>query len=92
MRKKGYRLGIDVGGTFTDFVLAASDGSEIYFHKEPSQPRDPSKAVDIGTQFLIEKHNLLTEDVELVVHGTTIALNAIIQRRLDRLGRFQRQS
>ncbi len=81
MRKKGYRLGIDVGGTFTDFVLAASDGSELYFHKEPSQPQDPSKAVDIGSQFLIEKHSLLTEDVELVVHGTTIALNAIIQKR-----------
>ena len=76
-----YRLGIDVGGTFTDFVLATTDGADFAFHKEPSVPADPSKAVEDGTRRLIEKLGIAPADIELVVHGTTLALNAIIRQK-----------
>ncbi|MEM0934334.1 MAG: hydantoinase/oxoprolinase family protein [Pseudomonadota bacterium] len=77
-----YRLGIDVGGTFTDFVLArAAGGSAIAFHKEPSVPADPSQAVEVGVAALIAREGIAPGEIELVVHGTTLALNAIIQGR-----------
>lgn len=76
-----YRLGIDVGGTFTDFVLAGTEGGKIAFHKEPSVPADPSRAVESGVAALIEREGIAPDGVELVVHGTTLALNAIIQQK-----------
>ncbi len=77
-----YRLGIDVGGTFTDFVLARADGAGgIAFHKEPSVPDDPSHAVEAGVQALIAREGIAPDQIELVVHGTTLALNAIIQQK-----------
>jgi N-methylhydantoinase A len=80
-----YRIGIDVGGTFTDFVLADMTGSRLLFHKEPSVPSDPSAAVENGIAALLAQHKVAPRDVELVVHGTTIGLNAIIQRRGARM-------
>ncbi|MEX2373432.1 MAG: hydantoinase/oxoprolinase family protein [Dehalococcoidia bacterium] len=65
-------LGVDVGGTFTDFLLW-SDGA-FRIHKRPSTPDDPGRAVIEGVREL---------DVvpDLVVHGTTVATNAVLQRR-----------
>ena len=80
-----YRIGIDVGGTFTDFVLADMRSQALRFHKEPSVPADPSLAVERGIAELCRLHGLTPRDVELVVHGTTIGLNAIIQRRGARM-------
>jgi N-methylhydantoinase A len=79
------RIGIDVGGTFTDFVLA-DDGSRLVRFKEPSVPDDPSRSVARGLPQLIERAGIHPREVELVVHGTTLALNAIIQRRGARMG------
>lgn len=76
-----YRLGIDVGGTFTDFVLADMESGRIAFHKEPSAPADPSRAVEAGVEVLIAREGIAPGAVELVVHGTTLALNAIIQQK-----------
>lgn len=81
MSKARYRIGIDVGGTFTDFILADMAGGGLVLHKEPSVPGDPSLAVERGIAALVEGRGLSPQDVELVVHGTTIGLNAIIQRR-----------
>jgi N-methylhydantoinase A len=84
-RARRCRIGIDVGGTFTDFVLA--DGSDrLVRYKEPSVPDDPSLSVERGLPRLIERAGVAPQDVELVVHGTTLALNAIIQRRGARMG------
>ena len=80
-----YRIGIDVGGTFTDFVLVDLSATRLEFHKEPSVPDDPSAAVERGMRALVETFGVSLGDVELVVHGTTIGLNAIIQRRGARL-------
>ena len=80
-----YRIGIDVGGTFTDFVLVDMAETRLKFHKEPSVPEDPSAAVERGLHALVAACGVALRDVELVVHGTTIGLNAIIQRRGARM-------
>jgi len=80
-----YRLGVDVGGTFTDFALTEHRTGRIISHKEPSVPSDPSRAVERGLATLLEVHDLAPSDIELIVHGTTLAVNAIIQRRGARL-------
>ena len=80
-----HRIGIDVGGTFTDFVLVDMTETRLEFHKEPSVPDDPSAAVERGMRALVETFEVSLGDVELVVHGTTIGLNAIIQRRGARM-------
>lgn len=80
-----FRIGIDVGGTFTDFVLADMRRDRLFFHKEPSVPADPSASVERGMAALFSGRGIDPRAVELVVHGTTIGLNAIIQRRGARL-------
>lgn len=82
----GCRIGIDVGGTFTDFVLADAETGRITIYKEPSVPHDPSASVERGLPHLLERAGRKPEDVQLIVHGTTIGLNAIIQRRGARMG------
>ncbi len=83
---KTCRIGIDVGGTFTDFVLADRASGRLVRYKEPSVPADPSLSVERGIPPLLDRAGIAPADVELVVHGTTLALNAIIQRRGARLG------
>ena len=80
------RVGIDVGGTFTDFVLTNPLAGEIVRYKEPSVPSDPSLSVARGLPALIERARVRPGDVELLVHGTTLLVNAIIQRRGARVG------
>lgn len=81
MQKNGARIGIDVGGTFTDFVLFDPDGKKLIHYKEPSTPDDPSRALIVGLQALLQKAELQADDIDTLMHGTTIGLNAIIQRR-----------
>jgi N-methylhydantoinase A len=65
-------LGVDVGGTFTDFLLW--DGAAVRVHKRPSTPDDPSRAVLEGIDHLDVRP-------DLVVHGSTVATNAVLERR-----------
>lgn len=81
----GARIGIDVGGTFTDFVLSEASG-RLSFYKEPSTPDDPSRALVEGLVTLLEQSGLEPSDVTALMHGTTIGLNAIIQRKGARIG------
>jgi N-methylhydantoinase A len=80
------RVGIDVGGTFTDFVLANGRTGELVRYKEPSVPEDPSRSVERGLPALMERAGVKPSEVDLIVHGTTLALNTIIQRRGAKLG------
>ena len=66
-------VGIDVGGTFTDFILW--DGRSVRTHKVPSTPRDPARAVERGLR------ELLPSGPATIVHGCTLATNAFLQRR-----------
>ena len=77
----GACIGIDVGGTFTDFVLSNPVNGQLTFYKEPSTPDEPSRALIQGLQSLLKKAGLESVDVGTLMHGTTIGLNAIIQRR-----------
>ena len=86
MARTRCRIGIDVGGTFTDFVLANLTTGTLTHYKEPSVPADPSMSVRRGLPPLIEKAGVDAKDVELVVHGTTLLVNAIIQGRGAKVG------
>lgn len=81
-----YRIGFDVGGTFTDFTVHdARDGSLRYF-KTPSTPADPSEAIEAGLRALFEEFGIAAEEVAFVGHGTTVATNMVIERRGVRTG------
>ena len=82
----GCRIGIDVGGTFTDFVLANGATGSFTRYKEASVPDDPSLSVERGLPALLERAGVMASDIDLIVHGTTLPLNAIIQRRGAKLG------
>ena len=75
-----YRVGADIGGTFTDVALLGSDGS-IATSKVSSTPDDYGVAIIEGVMRLIRERGLDASDVEGVVHGTTVATNAILQRK-----------
>ena len=68
----GTLVGVDVGGTFTDFLVAREGGLSL--HKRPSTPRDPAQAVLAG----LEDLGLLPDEV---VHGSTVATNALLERK-----------
>ncbi|WP_108260086.1 hydantoinase/oxoprolinase N-terminal domain-containing protein [Mangrovicoccus ximenensis] len=80
------RIGIDVGGTFTDFVMADSGTGRVALYKEPSTPDDPSRALIEGLEKFLAREGMAPSDVGGLMHGTTIGLNAIIQRRGARIG------
>ena len=74
-------IGVDVGGTFTDFhAMNISDG-RVCLHKTPSTPSDPSEAIIKGLGTLLEDNEIDVRDVVRLAHGTTVATNALIQRR-----------
>lgn len=76
-----YRIGVDVGGTFTDFVMVNTEGGPTAFHKVPSTPDDPSRAIASGIVEMLELNAVAPEDVGYVGHGTTVATNMVIERR-----------
>lgn len=75
------RVGVDIGGTFTDFALLGSDGNRLVINKQLTTPDDPSEAVLSGLPILLNKAGAAMADVEAIVHGTTLVTNAIIERR-----------
>jgi N-methylhydantoinase A len=76
-----YQLGIDIGGTFTDLTLMSADGATHFTHKVPSTPSQPSRAVAHGVVELTERLGSNPSAIKSFVHGTTIALNAVLERR-----------
>lgn len=84
-----FRLGVDAGGTFTDFVLAEKSGN-IHLFKAPSTPEDGTKAIANGLQQISEKFNKPIEEIisecDLCINGTTVALNALIQMKGVKVG------
>ncbi|MEO3480559.1 hydantoinase/oxoprolinase family protein [Phaeobacter sp. CAU 1743] len=76
-----FQLGIDIGGTFTDLSLLALDGSASHTHKVASTPSSPSQAVANGIQELMSSVGSTPQEISYFVHGQTIALNAVLERR-----------
>src|SRR3990172_10551651 len=79
--KPGYKLGVDIGGTFTDLTLIDALGNRVHSHKVPSTPESPSRAVVQGVAALMERLGATPEAIGGFVHGTTIALHAILEHR-----------
>ena len=79
-----YEIGIDTGGTFTDVVCRA--GNEIRLMKVPSTPADPSAAIRNGFARMAAEWGLEAAEVARFTHGTTVATNAVLERRGGRTG------
>jgi len=76
-----FRIGVDVGGTFTDFALFDIRGARMAVHKLLTTPHDPSRAVMEGIGALIARERVAIADLNDIVHGTTLVTNAVIERR-----------
>ena len=81
MSNKFYRLGCDIGGTFTDFVLLNDTTGEIKINKCLTTPSDPSDAVEQGIRELEAKTPDIMPNMDEVIHGTTLVINSIIERK-----------
>ena len=86
MTTERYRLGFDIGGTFTDFVLVDVVQDRLHLHKCLTTPADPSVGALKGMKALLEQLAVPLSNVGHIVHGTTLVTNAIIERRGCRLG------
>jgi len=83
---KFYRLGCDIGGTFTDFVLLNDRTGEIQINKCLTTPGDPSDAVEHGIKEMEQKNSGFVQKLDEVIHGTTLVINSIIERKGARTG------
>jgi N-methylhydantoinase A len=86
MTDKNYRLGCDIGGTFTDFVLLNDASGEIRTGKCLTTPQDPSDAVEEGIRILEASAPDFVGRLDELIHGTTLVINAIIERKGARTG------
>ena len=76
-----WTIGVDVGGTFTDFhARDGVSGREVVF-KRPSTPADPGEAILSGLAEMAEAHDVPLAEAARIAHGTTVATNALIQRK-----------
>ncbi len=84
-----YRLGVDAGGTFTDFVLADQSG-QVRLYKTLSTPSDPTQAIKNGLQLITEDLGKSAQEIvsncDLCINGTTVGLNALIQHKGSKTG------
>src|SRR2546427_7087673 len=80
-----YRVGVDIGGTFTDIVLLGSDGT-IHTKKISSSVENYAAAIVEGLAELFRETGLSGEAIEEIRHGTTVASNAILERKGARVG------
>jgi N-methylhydantoinase A len=76
-----YRVGVDIGGTFTDLVLIDDRTGEQTVGKVLTTPEDPSDAVEEGLAELLERADVTASQIKTIVHGTTLVTNALIERK-----------
>ncbi len=81
----GVRIGVDIGGTFTDLVLSRGDRT-LFVNKTSSTPADPGEAVITGLADLLSAVGVAPSEVREIVHGTTVGSNTILQRKGARTG------
>jgi len=81
-----YRIGFDVGGTFTDFTLHDVASGALHHFKVPTSPADPSEGIADGLNALLSRHGIAPQEISFAGHGTTIATNMVIERRGVRTG------
>ncbi len=81
-----YRLGVDVGGTFTDLLLFDEGSGAFWRHKTPSTPHDSSVGILTGVEAICASAGIAPKDVEIFLHGTTVATNAVLEGKGARVG------
>lgn len=81
-----HRLGVDVGGTFTDLLLVNDETAELFRVKTPSTPADPSEGVLVGVRRICEESGVGPGELAYVMHGTTVATNAMLEAKGARVG------
>ena len=82
----GYRLGVDVGGTFTDLLLFDADTGAFWRHKTPSTPHDSSEGILTGVHAICGAAGIQANQIEFFLHGTTVATNAMLEGKGARVG------
>jgi N-methylhydantoinase A len=80
MTARTVRVGVDVGGTFTDFVLHDPRRDLVHTGKLLTTPDDPSEAIVAGLQRLLGEKDILASELHSIVHGTTLVTNTVIER------------
>ncbi|MEM7049268.1 MAG: hydantoinase/oxoprolinase family protein [Acidobacteriota bacterium] len=81
-----YRLGVDVGGTFTDLILIDDASGATFRVKTPSTPADPSQGVLTGVRRILDESGAEPGALSHVMHGTTVATNAVLEGKGSRVG------
>ncbi|WP_060485225.1 hydantoinase/oxoprolinase family protein [Pseudomonas sp. NBRC 111123] len=81
-----YRLGVDVGGTFTDLLLFDDADGRFWRHKTPSTPHDSSEGIVTGVKAICDKAEIQPSAIEVFLHGTTVATNAVLEGKGSRVG------
>ncbi|HEY5002775.1 MAG TPA: hydantoinase/oxoprolinase family protein, partial [Ktedonobacteraceae bacterium] len=79
-----YRIGVDIGGTFTDLVVFNDATSSFAVGKTLTTPQDPSQAIETLLLEILSREQIATADVQQLIHGTTLVTNAIIERKGSR--------
>jgi len=76
-----WRIGVDIGGTFTDLVMAEVESGRICNEKVLTTPADPSQGVLAGIELILKNNRVPASAVQTVIHGTTLVANALIERK-----------
>ena len=82
----GYRLGVDVGGTFTDLLLFDDASGASWRTKTPSTPHDSSEGILNGVHEVCRIAGVTPSEIEVFLHGTTVATNAVLEGKGARVG------
>ncbi|WP_374408078.1 hydantoinase/oxoprolinase family protein [Pelagerythrobacter sp.] len=82
----GYRLGVDVGGTFTDLLLFDAASGNFWRHKTPSTPADSSEGILTGVTAICAEAGIDAGEIEYFLHGTTVATNAVLEGKGAKVG------
>ena len=81
MQTSNYRVGLDIGGTFTDLILVEPDSHRLHLHKRLTTPANPAEGALLGLRELLDRYQLEPGQLGELIHGTTLVTNAIIERR-----------
>lgn len=81
-----YRIGIDTGGTFTDVIAVRVSDGAVFSSKVPSTPQDPSRALGGAIDKILEAAGASADQISALVHGTTVATNALLEREDHNMG------
>ena len=76
----GWMVGVDVGGTFTDFYAVESATGTSHVYKTSSTPSNPADAILNGLESMCERFSIPVDEIKRVSHGTTVGTNTLIQR------------